>query len=184
MNTSKPNQFVHDSGPSAAEETLRLIASLPAPEGLEKRIKAGLSTAPRKARILAWPAESAWVRAAAAAAIVSVVIGGGWGVISLVQPSQATRVLAVPPVAPHGAAPSGFSNAGAMRKPQTLNRPLVAQPATADSSEPTATPAVKATTQPALQAGQKPLHHGKSTVISKPVQQPAAPLAATKNNPK
>jgi hypothetical protein len=187
MNTSKPNQSVHDSGASAtsaAEETLRLIASLPAPEGLEKRIEAGLRVAPRKARILPWPAlrlDNAWVRAAAAAAIVFVVIGGGWGVVSLVQPSQPVRVIAVPPAAPHGTAPGGFSNAGAMRTPQTLDHPVVAQPAAVP--EPTATPAVKSTAKPAAQTGQKPLHRGKSAATGKPILQPAVPPASTKKQP-
>jgi hypothetical protein len=185
MNFSKQNPVVRDSGLSAAEETLRLIASLPAPEGLERRIEASLQAAPRKARILSWPValtlEKAWVRAAAAAAIVFVVAGGGWGVVALVQPSQPARVTVAPPVAPHGAAPGGFSNAGAMRTPQTLDHPVVAQPVAA---EPTATPAIQPTVKPiakpATQAGQKPLQRAKSAATGKPVKQPAA---STKKQP-
>jgi hypothetical protein len=173
MSLPKQNPVACDSSASAAEETLRLIASLPAPEGLEKRIEAGLRVAPRKARILPWPAENAWARAAAAAAIVFVVIGGGWGVVALVQPSQPARVIAVPPDAPHGAAPGGFSNAGAMRTPQTLDHPVVAQPVVPAAPDPTATPAVKSTAKPMAQTGQKPLHRGKSAAAVKPVAQPA-----------
>lgn len=184
MNTLKqnPDDF-GASTTSAAEETLRLIASLPAPEGLEKRIEAGLRAAPRRVRILPWPAlrlDNAWVRAAAAAAIVFVVLGGGWGVLSLVQPSQPARVNVVPPVAPHGATSGGFSNAGAMRTPQTLDHPVVAQPAAAP--EPIAVPAVKPTAKPvtkSAQTSQKPLH--KRT--GKPVAQSAVPSASTKKQP-
>jgi len=69
---------------SAAEQTLRLLAQLRSPEGLEDRVIAGLHSAPRRGRILYWPrtlggSGGAWIRGAAAAAIVFVVAGGGWG---------------------------------------------------------------------------------------------------------
>jgi len=71
------NEFSNNSGAGEAEETLRLIARLPAPVGLEDRVHAGLRSAPRSARVLAWPAAfspaGGWLRAAAAAAIVFVV---------------------------------------------------------------------------------------------------------------
>jgi hypothetical protein len=177
MNTLKhstlpPNS---DSAPGPAEETLRLIAQLPAPEGLAERVQAGLRTAsltasnPARARILHWPTalqldhawmRSAWMRGAAAAAIVFVVAGGGWGIYSRVAPVQQTRGIALP----HVAAPGGFAGAGAMRTPQTLNGPLVAHPATAEQPEKlVATP-------------QKP-HRGKSTRAKKAAAQPVAPLA-------
>lgn len=112
----------------SAEETLQLIARLPAPDGLEDRVNAGLKSAPRRGRILHWPASlrptASWVRGAAAAAVVFVVAGGGWGIYMRVQPSQPARVL----VMPHPGAGGGFSSAGAMRTPQTLNGPVVAQP--------------------------------------------------------
>jgi hypothetical protein len=107
------------------EETLRLIAGLPAPEGLEERVHAALRRAPRAGRVLAWPAalrlEGGWMRAAAAAAIVAVVAGGGWGVVRHVQPGQTAGGSAV---MPHMAAPGGFSTGGAMRTPQTLHGPV------------------------------------------------------------
>ncbi len=107
------------------EETLRLIAELPAPEGLEARVVAALRRAPRTGRLLAWPAalrlEGGWMRAAAAAAIVAVVAGGGWGVVRLGQPGQAAGGNVV---MPHLAAPGGFSTGGAMRTPQTLHGPV------------------------------------------------------------
>lgn len=119
------------SGSGAAEETLRIIASLPAPEGLEDRVIEGMSRAPRMASVLPWPSEprrgwvhSAMARGAAAAAIVFVVGGGGWGVYSRVHPAQTPKVIALPRVA----APGGFSSAGAMRTPQTLNGPTLAHP--------------------------------------------------------
>jgi hypothetical protein len=170
MNFSKQNTAVHDSSVGAAEETLRLIATLPVPEGIEKRIEAGLRAAPRRAGILSWlqapRLENAWVRAAAAAAIVFVVVGGGWGVIALVQPSQPARATAVPAVAPHETAPGGFSNAGAMRTPQTLDHPIVAQPPVA---RPTAVPAAKPDAKPAARTGQKPFHRIQSATVGKSV---------------
>jgi hypothetical protein len=157
-----------------AEETLRLIARLSAPEGLEERVQAGLraatSTASLRARILRWPealrVENAWMqnlaRAAAAAAIVAVVVGGGWGISSRVQPNQPSSAIAVPP---HGNSQGGFSSAGAMRTPQTLNGPVVAHPATAAPE----------TNKPAIK---KPIRHGKlSAATKKGVAHPTVPAA-------
>ncbi len=125
-----PKDTASSSEVVSAETTLRLIASLPPPEGLEERVRAGLAAAPRRGRILAWPAaltpQSAWMRSAAAAVIVSVVVGGGWGVYSRVQRPQPARVIVL---APRGPAQGGFASAGAMRTPQTLNGPVVAHPA-------------------------------------------------------
>lgn len=121
-----------DAASGAAEETLRLIAGLRVPEGLEERVRAGLRSRSRTGRILAWPAaprlDSDWMRAAAAAALVFVVAGGGWGIYSRVQQTQPARVIAMPP---HIAAPGGFSSAGAMRTPNTLNGPVLVHPVTA-----------------------------------------------------
>ena len=66
-------------------------------------------------------------RAAAAAAIVFVVVGGGWGVYSRVQPPAQSKVIVMPQRV-NGA--GGFSSAGAMRTPQTLNGPVLAHPVT------------------------------------------------------
>ena len=38
---------------TSAEETLRLIANLPAPDGLEDRVHAALNAMPRRSRVLA-----------------------------------------------------------------------------------------------------------------------------------
>jgi hypothetical protein len=151
MNSSSQNASVHNSNsgavkgaaPDAAETTLRLIARLAAPEGLEDRVMAGLKAAPRVARILHWPEllqpTGSWMRGAAAAAIVFVVAGGGWGIYMHVQPNQPARVIAMPPRA---GATGGFSSAGAMRTPQTLNGPVLAQPVAAKPAQ--AKPAKKA----------------------------------------
>ncbi len=114
---------------STGEDTLRLIASLAAPEGLEERVRVALRTAPRQGRVLAWPfalrADAPWVRATAAAAIVMVVAGGGWGVYSRIQPWQPAKA----PVAPARVGTiSGFSGASAVRSPQTLQPPVVSAP--------------------------------------------------------
>ena len=146
---------------SVAEETLRLIARLHAPEGLEERVQEGLRVAAipaaHQARILSWPVvlrsygswmQSAPMRAAAAAAIVAVVVGGGWIVSSRLPAAQPGVAVTA---SPHGAAPGGFSSAGAKRTPQTLDRPVVAAPVEAlpKKAAPLAT--------------RTPLHRGKLT---------------------
>lgn len=127
--------FTEDRGAGAlaAEETLRMIANLPAPAGLEDRVKAGLRSAPRSAKVIAWPFASAeeWMRsggtrAAAAAAIVLAIAGGGWGVYSHIQIAPVPSAL-VEPQLPNGA--GRFSTAGAMHVPQTVHGPVVAAPA-------------------------------------------------------
>lgn len=187
MNPSSHNSIFRPSGESPGstssefEDTLRLIAHLPVPEGLEVRVQASLRAAPGtasiKARILPWPVslrlDKAWgrsslMRSAAAAAIVAIVIGGGWGVYSRVQPARPARAISVPP---HVSAQGGFSSAGAMRTPQTLNGPVVAQPAIATPQP--AKPALK----PAVQM---PLHRAKTAATSKAVSQAAEPEAGTR----
>jgi hypothetical protein len=167
---------------SSAEATLRLIARLPAPEGLADRVHAGLCasrlSAPRTARIFDWPAAlrpgSDWMRSAAAAAIVFAVVGGGWGVYSRVQQSQPARVIVMPP---HVAAPGGFSSAGAMRTPNTLNGPVLANPVTAHPAQ----------AKPPAQTAQKPIHRVQASATKKAAvqapAQPAAPAASPQNRP-
>jgi len=137
MNSFARNASSHNSNSDAgregalgsAEATLRLLARLPAPEGLEDRVMAGLKSAPRSARVLRWPMAlqpaGSWMRGAAAAAIVFVVAGGGWGIYSRVQPAQPGRAVTMPP---HVGAAGGFSSAGAMRTPETLKGPVLTQP--------------------------------------------------------
>ena len=120
---------------ASGEDTLRLIASLPAPEGLADRVKAGLRTAPEAGRVLMWrgPVISArgWMytsaaRGAAAAAIVCLVAGGGWRIYSHVQPGPSANVEMKPALS---APPSSrFSTANAPRVPDTLDRPLITHP--------------------------------------------------------
>ena len=131
------------SASSPAEETLRLIAKLPAPMGLEERVQTALDAAPRRGRVLAWPRtlrpESSWMRGAAAAAIVFVVAGGGWGVYTRVEQSQPAKVIVMPARMPA----IGFGGAGAIRTPQTLPGPKAPkrqseprdEPRTAEDSE-------------------------------------------------
>jgi len=123
----------HDSG----EDTLRLIASLPAPNGLAERMKAGMQTAPESGRILMWR-DATWrnaikpaggwmysgvARGAAAAAIVCVVAGGGWRIYSRVQPGPSGNVLVMPSQAVRSG--GGFGSANATRVPDTLDRPVL-----------------------------------------------------------
>jgi hypothetical protein len=170
MKQTTQNKIANDlsslNSSEAVEITLRLIANLPAPEGLEDRVYANLraaqQTTPRKGRLLAWPAmpwpSRDWMRSAAAAAIVLVVAGGGWGIYTRVQPA---RSIAAPP---HVAAPAGFSSAGAMRTPNTLNGPVVKHPATAKL-------------QPVKSPTQKLHHRVKPTAANKAAAQPVAPAA-------
>jgi hypothetical protein len=114
-----------------AEETLRMIARVPAPHGLVDRVQAHLRTSPRHSLVMSWrPGFNGWmcspaVRGAAAAAIVCVVAGGGWSIYSHVQPAPTAKVIETPARVGNSGA---FSNAGAMRKPDTLNGPVLAQP--------------------------------------------------------
>lgn len=113
-------------GNGPGEDTLRLIANLPAPDGLADRVKAELQTAPEAGKILMWrgslfPARS-WMyssvaRGAAAAAIVCVVAGGGWGIYSRVQPGPSADVIVLP--RPAATPVGGFSTSGATRVPET-----------------------------------------------------------------
>jgi hypothetical protein len=163
------NGFSKNSGASEAEETLRLIAHLPAPEGLEDRVQAGLRSAPRRGWVLAWPRPlplaGGWLRAAAAAAIVLVVAGGGWGIYSRVQPGQPEPGVAGPRVA----GPGQFSTGEAVRRPQTLVGPVVNQPATVQPLEPKAP--VKSIAKPLA----TPKPSGKSKAVGKTAALPAAP---------
>jgi hypothetical protein len=211
MNESSQNPIANHSSPSGAsgtvsargtvEDTLRLIAGLSAPAGIEDRImdrvkdrvqnrvqdrvknrvknrihadllasqQTGLSVdaypAPRRGRILSWPAalrpDKGWMRSAAAAAIVFVVAGGGWGVYSRVQTGQPARSIVLPPHAASG----GFSNAGAMRTPQTLSGPVLAHPVTTQQA------------QVCARIAQKPIHRGLSAAVNKAGEQSVAPLA-------
>lgn len=125
------NGFSKDSGGGDAEATLRLIARLAAPDGLEDRVHAKLLAAPHRGRVLAWPGAFTpavgWLRAAAAAAIVCVVAGGGWGVYSRVQPGLSAQGTTGTHItsqgAGQGAGQGQFSTGDAVRRPQTLNGP-------------------------------------------------------------
>lgn len=160
------NEFSNDSGAGEAERTLRLIASLSPPEGLEDRVQSGLRAAPRRGRVLAWPAAfspaGGWLRAAAAAAIVFVVAGGGWRIYSHVQPGVPEHGVA----GPHVAGPGTFTEGGAMRRPQTLVGPVVTHPPAPATARPKTAAKAGATAAP----GSKP------AAVKKTVAPPAAPV--------
>lgn len=116
---------------SELDATLRFIASVPVPEGLEERVHATLRAAPRGARLLAWPTAlrpqaawlgSGWARTAAAAAIVFVVAGGGWGVYLRLPHSPKVVTMPATPKA-------GFSSAGAIHTPDSIQGPVITNPA-------------------------------------------------------
>lgn len=122
---------------AAAEEILRRIAALPAPKGLEDRILARLATAPRTAPrsgfLSGWRGilefewmQSGALRAAAAVAIAAVVLGGGWSIARQNAPA-AMQGSARPGMPVQLSAPpaGGFSTAGAVRVPQTLEGPVI-----------------------------------------------------------
>jgi hypothetical protein len=144
--SQEPNQETrrgakHGNASTEADATLRLIAGLPAPQGLEQRVHRrigearALGVSAQAGSVLAWPGSGAmgagrdagreWMRAAAAAAIAFVIAGGGWGVYRQVQPRQAGGVITV---APRGAQSGGLAGAGAMRTPQTIDGPVLKSP--------------------------------------------------------
>jgi hypothetical protein len=134
MSFSSHNEFDRSAGAIEAEKTLRLIATSPAPEGIEERVKAGLRSAPRKTAVIGWPVaagrRNGWmqasaVRAAAAAAIVMVVAGGGWEVYSHIRVADSPAAIAAPPPI---SGQHGLSAAGTKRVPQTLEGPVIASP--------------------------------------------------------
>ena len=133
MNSSTHYDSSNNSDAASGEDTLRLIATLPVPGGLEDRVKSRLKDAPSSGRLLLWPSSfgsgaSSTVRAAAAAAIVFVVVGGGWGVYSHVKPAMESRVIVMPRQVEGSRDAGSFSSAGAMRTPQTLNGPVLTPP--------------------------------------------------------
>ena len=140
MISSKQNDSDGNSRTADAEKTLRLIATLPAPDGIEERVKARLGAAPMRSSVILWPflnldgrgwMDRSGVRAAAAAAIVLVVIGGGWGVYSHIQVPVTPTAVAAPQQVTSG---GGFATAGARRTPQTLDRPVVVNPKPHDTA--------------------------------------------------
>jgi hypothetical protein len=110
--------------------TLRAVAQLPAAEGLQERMKAGLM---QRMRAGLPPAEereefgarswmqSAAMRGLAAAAIVLIVVAGGWGAARYGRRPASSRPMGIPRMA----TPGEFTNSGAMRTPQTLTLPKV-----------------------------------------------------------
>lgn len=134
MSFSSQNDFDRNTGAIEAEKTLRLIATLPAPKGIEERVKAKLRTAPQQGQVIVWPSAPAggWLhssamRAAAAAAIVIVVAGGGWEVYSHIRVAPEPAAIASPPQI---SGQTGFSTAEARRTPKTVDGPTIAVPVT------------------------------------------------------
>jgi hypothetical protein len=155
MSFPSQNGFDRSAGAIEAEKTLRLLASVPAPKGIEERVKAGLRSAPRQAQLVRWPLaagsgggwmHNSMMRAAAAAAIVIVVAGGGWEVYSHIRVAPEPAAAAAPQ---HVGGQSGFSTAATRRVPQTLEGPILAVPVTEKQKadvRPAATPSTDSKT--------------------------------------
>ena len=141
MSFSPQNDADRNASVIDAERTLRLIATLPAPEGIADRVKSRLQDAPRKAGVIAWPSsvsgarwtQFAAMRAAAAAAIVIAVAGGAWELYTHIQIAPEPSAVATPQRMDGGR--GGLSAAGAVRKPQSLDGPVVAAPAKSDEGK-------------------------------------------------
>ena len=165
MNSNPHNAMSSAPNSDSGEDTLRLIAGLPAPAGLEERVHKALRAAPHElrgsGRVLAWPArfrakialESNWMRAAAAAAIVFVVVGGGWGVYTRVEPGPAGKVIVMPQRMPSS---GGFSGAGAIRTPVTIPGPTVREQETKGPRDKESAPAKKPAMPKNAATGQHP----------------------------
>ena len=115
------------------DESLRLLSQVELPAGLEDRLRAGLRlavTEPGSARILSWPTKTgkrvvrsmAWRRAAAAIFLAAAILGCAWSVLWQQKSRSASIQQNHPMVRPLPA--GGFSNAGAMRTPKTLDGPI------------------------------------------------------------
>ena len=112
------------------EETLRRLAQLPAPAGLQERVQTRLAAA-NKQNKRDWRAffaeffepQSNWRKGLEAAAIVLLVFGVGWGIALSIQAPAPAAQAAPPPVGV--TVGGGFSSAGAIRTPQTLQGPAV-----------------------------------------------------------
>lgn len=134
MNLSTHHDFDRNAGVVDAERTLRLIASLPAPDGIEDRVKSGLRGTPIQTGVIGWPlspnragwAQISYLRAAAAAAIVLMVAGGGWGVYAHFGQAPSPDANVVPQRIDGG----GFSSAQARRTPKTVEGPTIVVPKT------------------------------------------------------
>jgi len=138
-------QNQHDRARTAgsAEETLRIVAGLPAPEGLEDRVHSRLWTGPRPVlnSSLSFNTRNGFggaMRFAAAAAIVCVVFGGGWGVYSRVQPGPDAHMIGMPAA---GGPARGFSTAGSAHTPDP--RPVLTRQIAPEGPQ---TPPAQATT--------------------------------------
>jgi hypothetical protein len=135
MNLSTHNEQDRNAATIDAERSLRMIASLPAPVGIEDRVKSGLRGAPMQTGVIGWPlsspnrgwAQVSYMRAAAAAAIVVVVAGGGWGVYTHFGAAPTPTAVAVPQRIDGS---GGISAAGAKRTPKTVEGPTIAIPKT------------------------------------------------------
>lgn len=153
-----------------AESTLRLIANLPAPRGIEDRVIARVRSAPHAGSVLNFPSllspADNWMRAAAAAAIAFLVVGGGWGVYLRIQQGGVAVTI---PQASHS---NGFSNAGAVRVPQTLQAPIVTEPSLV---QPAADKAVKEPGKAEPPAKRKASSVSRSKAQKAPAKQQLSP---------
>lgn len=146
MNAPHPERPINTSGDavSPAEQTLRMLAKLPAPDGLSARVQANLRIAPRNSSVFniggvlgisGWMHSGA-LRIAAAVGIVVMVAGGGWQIYSRVQTSPGLQGTAVPMrVNPAPGPAGGFSTSGAIARPDPLKGPVITHRAVTNNAE-------------------------------------------------
>ena len=129
-----PRHYQPDESLSPPEQTLRMLAKLPPPDGLSARVQASLRTAPRRSSFFSFGnvfGLSGWqqigaLRTVAAFGIVCVVAGGGWQIYSHVQTAPGTQGSAVPVHVNAGESSQGsFSTSGAIAKPDPLKAPVI-----------------------------------------------------------
>jgi hypothetical protein len=161
MNWNRNSNEAGEGTRLEAEETLRQLAALPAPEDLTDRVHARLhaaQAAPSRRGFWAYWLPAQRFQFAAAATLMLAVAGSTWAVYHR-HPQASTATQTVQPAAAPAPAGGGFGTAGRETVPPTL-KPILVPP------KPTAAP------------HRKP---GAGHAAVKPAPKPAAAMPATTN---
>jgi len=130
MNWNRNSNEAGEGTRLEAEETLRQLAALPAPEDLTDRVHARLheaQTAPQRRGFWAYWLPAQRLQFAGAAALMLAVAGSTWAVYHRHPQADAAKQTVQPAVAP-SPANSGFGTAASERVPPTL-KPIKVPPA-------------------------------------------------------